>query len=78
MRDKFVDFVADERIGCGYSCPVPGQVTTVWPPLLTGIGRVHFAGEHAGLEFSSFMEGALCSGVRVAKRLAVRDGLVKS
>jgi monoamine oxidase len=38
--------------------------------------RIHFAGEHACYKFVGYMEGALCSGAVVAKRIAQRDGVV--
>jgi monoamine oxidase len=47
------------------------------PTLYNGIGRLHFAGEYTSYAFMGYMEGALNSGVRVAKRIAVRDGVVK-
>jgi len=59
-----------------YSCPAPGEVTTIGPLLFEGIkGRLHFAGEHASYKFGSYMEGALNSGASIARRLAVRDDL---
>ena len=57
----------------GYSFPAPGQVTTVGPILRAGLGRLHFAGEHTCYKFVGYMEGALNSGVSLAKRIAVRD-----
>jgi monoamine oxidase len=56
-----------------YSFPGPGQVTTVGPVLRQGLGRLHFAGEHCCYKFVGYMEGALDSGVAVARRLAARD-----
>ena len=53
-------------------------MTTVGPLLHDGIeGRLHFAGEHACYKFVGYMEGALNSGVSIARRLAVRDGAAK-
>jgi monoamine oxidase len=60
----------------GYSFPAPGQVTTVGPLLAKGLGRLHFAGEHACYKFVGYMEGALSSGAAVAMKLAARDGVV--
>jgi monoamine oxidase len=75
---RFMDWPAAEWTRAGYSFPAPGQVTTVGPLLEAGIGgRIHFAGEHACYKFVGYMEGALQSGVAVARRLAVRDGVVK-
>jgi monoamine oxidase len=45
----------------------------VGPILHAGLGRLHFAGEHACYKFVGYMEGALNSGVSVAKRIAARD-----
>ena len=60
-----------------YSFPAPGQVTSQGPTLYDGIGRLHFAGEYSSYAFMGFMEGALNSGAAVAKRIAVKDGVVK-
>lgn len=62
-----------------YSFPAPGQVTTVGPLMAKAHlgGKLHIAGEHTCYKFVGYMEGALSSGVSVAKRLAKRDGVVK-
>ena len=60
----------------GYSNPVLGEVTTVGPLLYAGVeNRLHFAGEYTCYKFVGYMEGALNSGVSIARRLAVRDGV---
>ena len=59
--------------GAGYSFPAPGQVTSVGPIMHVGLGHLHFAGEHACYKFVGYMEGALNSGVAVAKRIVARD-----
>jgi monoamine oxidase len=41
------------------------------------MGRLHFAGEHTSYKFVGYMEGALNSGATIAKRIAVRDGVLK-
>jgi monoamine oxidase len=38
---------------------------------------LHFAGEHVCPAFVGYMEGALESGIAVAKRLAAADGIVR-
>ena len=38
-----------------------------------GLGRLHCTGEHACYKFVGYMEGALNSGVAVAKRIATHD-----
>jgi monoamine oxidase len=60
----------------GYSFPRPGEVTTAQKALYAGLGRIHFAGEHACVKVAGYMEGALNSGASRAKRIAKRDGLV--
>jgi monoamine oxidase len=70
VRDEFVEYIGNHWIKGGYSCPAPGQVTTAWKALQEPIGRIHLAGEHTALGFTGFMEGALQSGVRVARRIA--------
>ncbi len=72
-RARFMDWPSEIWTGAGYSFPAPRQVTTVGPMLHAGIGNLHFAGEHACYKFVGYMEGALNSGVAVAKRIAARD-----
>jgi monoamine oxidase len=73
-----MNWPSDPQTLAGYSFPAPGQVTTVGPLLAKGLGRLHFAGEHACYKFVGYMEGALTSGATVALRLATRDGLAKN
>lgn len=77
VRGRFMDWPGDVWTMGGYSFPAPGQVTTIGPLLEKGLGRLHFAGEHACYKFVGYMEGGLNSGVTVARRLAVRDGVAK-
>lgn len=75
---RFVDWVSDAWARGTYSFPAPGQVTTVGPILERGHHQhLHFAGEYTCYAFTGWMEGALNSGVRTARHLAVRDGLLK-
>lgn len=78
VATRFMDWPGFQWVGASYSFPAPGQVTTVGPALRRGMGRLHFAGEHTCYKFVGYMEGALSSGVELAKRLAVRDGIVKA
>jgi monoamine oxidase len=73
VHGRFVNWPNEMWTAAGYSFPAPGQVTTVGPMLHRGLGRLHFAGEHACYKFVGYMEGALSSGVAVAKRIATRD-----
>jgi monoamine oxidase len=75
VRSRFMDWPSDPLTLGGYSFPAPGQVTTVAPQLRAGLGRLHFAGEHCSSAFVGYMEGALESGVAVARRIAQRDGV---
>jgi monoamine oxidase len=77
LRDRFFDWPGEPWTLGGWSCPAPGQLTVYGPILKRGLGRLHFAGEHACFGFTGFMEGALRSGAAVARRLAVRDGVIK-
>jgi monoamine oxidase len=69
VRGRFMNWSNELWTGAGYSFPAPGQVTTVGPILRAGLGPLHFAGEHACYKFVGYMEGALNSGVAVAKRI---------
>ena len=73
---RLVDWLADPWARGSYSFPAPGQVTLVGPHWeRPHAGRLHFAGEHCSYAFIGWMEGALESGVRLARRLARRDGV---
>ena len=76
---RFMDWLIDPWSRGTYSFPAPGQVTAAGPLLSVPYHRrLHFAGEHACFAFTGWMEGALASGVRVAHRLSVRDGVRKA
>ena len=78
VRSRFMDWPGDAWAKASYSFPAPGQVTAQGPRLREGVGRVHFAGEYCSYAFMGYMEGALNSGAAAARRIATRDGLVKS
>jgi monoamine oxidase len=75
LKGISADWIGEPWTRAGYSFPAPGEIMTVGPQLRSGIGRLHFAGEHTCYPFIGYMEGALNSGASLAKRLAVRDGL---
>lgn len=77
LQSRMMDWPNDPFTLAGYSFPAPGQVTTLGPILHKGLGRLHFCGEHTCYKFVGYMEGGLNSGVSLAKRLAVRDGVVR-
>ena len=76
LNSEFIDWPNEMWSLASYSFPRPGEVITAGPILEAGIDRLHFAGEHTCYAFVGYMEGALASGVRVARRIMRRDGLV--
>ena len=78
VRARFMDWPSDPWAKASYSFPAPGQVTTQGPTLRQGIGRLHFAGEYTSYAFMGYMEGALNSGAAAARRIAMRDGVIKN
>jgi monoamine oxidase len=79
VQSRYMDWPKDPWVLASYSFPAPGQVTTVGPLMAQAHsnGRLHIAGEHTCYKFVGYMEGALDSGIRIAKRLAKRDGVTK-
>ncbi len=79
VQTRYMDWPNDPWVMASYSFPAPGQVTTVGPLMAQAhaAGRLHLAGEHTCYKFVGYMEGALDSGIRIAKRLAARDGVTK-
>lgn len=75
-KARFVDWIADPHSRGGYSFPAPGEVTRLGPTLESGIGHLHFAGEYASYAFIGYMEGALRTGVNVARKISLRDGVI--
>jgi monoamine oxidase len=72
----FIDWPSEPTIGCGYSCPSLGQVTTAAPQLARLYqDRLAFAGEHTVMAMFGYMEGALESGVRAAGRIKKAAGI---
>lgn len=66
----FIDWPGEPTIGCGYSCPSPGQVTKAGPNLARLYqGKLAFAGEHTVMAMFGYMEGALQSGALAADRI---------
>jgi monoamine oxidase len=70
-RARFMDWPSDVWVKGSYSFPAPGEVTTLGPQLQEPLARrVFLAGEHTCYAFVGYMEGALQSGARAAKRIA--------
>jgi monoamine oxidase len=75
VASRYMDWPSVPWTRASYSFAAPGEVTTMGPILDQGIeGRLHFAGEHTCYKFAGYMEGALTSGLTIARRLALRDG----
>ena len=73
-RARFMDWPSDPWVKGSYSFPAPGEVTTLGPQLQEPLaGRVFLAGEHTCYAFVGYMEGALQSGARAAKRIMSGD-----
>jgi len=73
LKTRFIAWPNEKYSAGGYSFPAPGEITTMGPILSRGLGRLHFAGEHCCYRFAGYMEGALQSGIAVAKKLADVD-----
>jgi monoamine oxidase len=72
---RFMDWLSDPWARGTYSFPAPGEVTTAGPLLTSPFERrIHFIGEHTCFAFTGWMESALSSGVRLARKLVQRDG----
>ena len=75
-QGQLADWPTDPWTRGSYYFPRPGEVTKWGPFWKNGIdGWLHFAGEHTSFAFVGYMEGALSSGFRLARRLIARDGV---
>ena len=76
---EFMDWPNKEWAKASYYFPRVNEVTRWGPFWKAGYeGWLHFAGEHTSYAFMGYMEGALTSGYRLARRLAVRDGVLSA
>jgi monoamine oxidase len=73
VSSRFMDWPSDPNTLAGYSFLAPRQVTGIAPTLYGGLGKLHFAGEFASIQFPGYMEGALHSAATLAQRLVARD-----
>lgn len=72
--DQFMNWPDEDWTKASYYFPRLGEVTDWGPFWKAGYGGwLHFAGEHTSYAFMGYMEGALSSGYRLARKLAVRD-----
>jgi len=73
----FANWPIEPWTEASYCFPAPGEVVAWGPMFQLGYQRqIHFAGEHCCYAFIGYMEGALQSGFRTARRMAVRDGFL--
>lgn len=74
FRAEFENWPKRDWAWASYSFPNCGDVVK-WGPVfdLGFCGKFHFAGEHTCYAFTGYMEGALQSGYRLARKLAARD-----
>jgi monoamine oxidase len=73
-QQKFMNWPQEPWSLASYYFPRLNEVTAWGPFWKTGYGGwFHFAGEHTCYAFMGYMEGALASGYRLARKLAVRD-----
>jgi monoamine oxidase len=74
FRAEFVNWPTRDWAWASYSFPNCGDIMKWGPIFDVGFcGRLHFAGEHTCYAFTGYMEGALQSGYRLARKLAARD-----
>jgi monoamine oxidase len=68
---RLFDWTQEPWTWCGYSCPAPGQVTSILKELNTDFKqtRLVYGGEHTSSAFGGYMEGALESGSRLVELL---------
>lgn len=75
LATRNMDWPGDPLTKASYSFPAVGQLTTSGRMLAEGFGNLHFAGEHCCPGFIGYMEGALQSGIAVAKRISEREAV---
>jgi monoamine oxidase len=72
---EFVNWPTKPWAMASYSFPNCGDIMRWGPKFSEGYkGKIHFAGEHTCYAFTGYMEGALQSGYRLARKLVFRDG----
>lgn len=75
VHQEFVNWPTRDWAWASYSFPKCGDIITWGPKLSDGYdGKLHFAGEHTCYAFTGYMEGALQSGYRLARKIVRRDG----
>ena len=76
---EFMDWPRSKWTRASYYFPRTNEVTYWGPFWKNGYkGWLHFAGEHTCYAFVGYMEGALSSGYRLARKLAIRDQILSA
>lgn len=71
---KFMNWPKEKWALASYSFPKRGDIMRWGPKFTEGYkDKLHFAGEHTCYAFTGYMEGALQSGYRLARKLVFRD-----
>lgn len=71
IDSRFQNWPAEPFTRAGYAFPDMREITTIGPVWQKPfVGKLHFAGEFTCYKFIGFMEGALQSGISVARRIA--------
>jgi monoamine oxidase len=77
--DRFMNWPEEKWTKASYYFPGLNEVTNWGPFWKAGYKDwLHFAGEHTSYAFMGYMEGALSSGYRLARSLAVRDKILSA
>jgi monoamine oxidase len=72
---EFMNWPREPWALASYSFPDCGDIMRWGHKFSEGYqGKLHFAGEHTCYAFTGYMEGALQSGYRLARKLVFRDG----
>ena len=79
LKSEFMNWPNEIWSKGSYYFPRVNEVMLWGPFWKAGYGGwLHFAGEHTCYAFIGYTEGALSSGYRLARRLAVRDELFRA
>jgi monoamine oxidase len=77
LHKEFVNWPTRDWAWASYSFPKCGDIMNWGAKLSDGYdGKLHFAGEHTCYAFTGYMEGALQSGYRMARKIVHRDGKI--
>jgi monoamine oxidase len=69
IEDASVSWPVETYSRGAWMAPRPGEVVPYWEALREPAGRIHLAGEHTDDLYPGYMEGAVRSGLRAARRI---------